>query len=335
MVAGTPIQEVFKSPCTDVPSDIVVSLGSASAIETSIVRLPVLHTDLTTSQQVFSEFVQPLLKKPPGGFQSQPDVPLQSKAEDLQFTRIFTGHVAPPARNGTKVDTSVEVVVNIEQNVSVASFAMYDPTRSLNVSVKGASGKIIQLDSAKNGLMVIQDSSTLVYMGYGFQNPKPGPWRVTVLTTPKTPAAGTDFAIIAKLSGGTALSTEIAPLLPKEDEELKITGRLQLGGETIGVQKARAVVRLNDGRPDTISLLLEKGMIDASWKLGDAGLYGIDIMVESTLPDGTPISRASFLAIQVQPGKFRLPVGSISLAVVAFLLLLFFRVVRLKSVRRA
>jgi pimeloyl-ACP methyl ester carboxylesterase len=334
MVAGTPIQEVFKSPCTDVPSDIVVSLGSASAIETSIVRLPVLHTDLTASQLVFSEFVQPLLQEPPGGFHSQPDAPLQSKMQDLQFTRIFTGHVAPPTKGGAKADTSVEMVVNIEQNVSVASFALYDPTRSLNVSVRGASGKIIQLDSAKNGLRVIEDSSTLVYMGYGFQNPKPGPWRVTILTTPKTPAGGTDFAIIAKLSGGTALSAEISPLLPKEDEELKITGRLQLGGTTIGVEKARAVVRLNDARPDTIPLLLTNGMIDASWKLRDAGLYGIDIMVESTSPDGTPINRASFLAIQVQPEKFRLPVGSISLAVVVFLLFLFLRFMRLRRIRR-
>jgi len=52
------------------------------------------------------------------------------------------------------------VTLNIDQ-VAVASFALYDPTRSLTVTVRGASGNVIALDAARNGLIEVDDPATL------------------------------------------------------------------------------------------------------------------------------------------------------------------------------
>jgi len=99
LLAGTPIIQAFKSPCTDVPSDLVVSLGNAAAIELQLDQSPVLHTSLASSPKIFRNFVQPLLQKTAGEFQAVPDPPVSDTARqpDLQFTRVFTGHVVRTA----------------------------------------------------------------------------------------------------------------------------------------------------------------------------------------------------------------------------------------------
>ena len=319
-LAGTPIAEAFKSPCTDVPSDIVVSLGSASALDTALATLPLLHTDMTGSVEVFQKFVQPLLQKPGGEFRPSADNVLpEVRSEPLQFTQVFTGHVAK--------DSSKELVVNIERDVSVASFALYDITRSLGVSVRGASGNIIVLDSVKHGLRVIDDPSTLVYLGYGFSHPKPGPWRVTVASTDSTPASGADFAVMAKLQGTSKLTTTSTLTLPRIDEPVEIRAHLEVGGHPVPLQRASAIIRHGENRVETLQLGIVRGVASGAWKLKEAGMYGIDIAVETTLPDGTPITRMSFLALEVQPAhgeKGILVVVAVG-AVLVLAVLLFFR----------
>ncbi len=55
-LAGNPIQDAFKSPCTSVPSDIAVSLGSVTAIPLQSAKMSILHQDLNTSDTVFDDF---------------------------------------------------------------------------------------------------------------------------------------------------------------------------------------------------------------------------------------------------------------------------------------
>ncbi len=56
VLAGTPILSAVQSPCSDIPSDIVISRSSAGGIPAHVSEMPVLHTDLTTSELVYTDF---------------------------------------------------------------------------------------------------------------------------------------------------------------------------------------------------------------------------------------------------------------------------------------
>jgi pimeloyl-ACP methyl ester carboxylesterase len=292
-LAGTPIIEAFKSPCTDVPTDVAVSLESAQGIPLDLKTMPLLHTDLNTSKQVFETFVKPLLQKPASEFRSEPDpAPTPGSQDALQFTHIYTGHVDASGRQ--------EVTINIDQ-VAVASFALYDPTRSLTVTVRGASGNVIALDATRNGLIVVDDPSTLVYLGYGFQNPRPGPWRITLQATSKTPARGADYAVTAQLRGGATLKARVSTLLPQPNESVDIAARLELAGQNLPIREAQALVRSPDGKLGTISLAPSGDEWQVAWKPVASGVYGINIQVSGSAPDGAPLEREAFLSVLAQP----------------------------------
>ena len=85
--------------------------------------------------------------------------------------RVFSGRV--------EGGSTAEVEINLD-DVAVASFALFDPSRSLEVTVRGASGRTIELSAQANGLIRVDDPSSLLTLGYGFDKPRPGPWLETV-----------------------------------------------------------------------------------------------------------------------------------------------------------
>jgi pimeloyl-ACP methyl ester carboxylesterase len=312
-LAGTPILEPVKSPCTDVPSDIAVSLGSAKGISLSLTTLPLLHTDLNASKQVFETFVKPLLQKPAGEFRTEPDpAPVVEDQQVLQFTRIFTGHV--------DAGGSQEVTINIDQ-VAVANFALYDPTRSLTVTVRGASGNVISLDPTRNGLVVVDDPATLVYLGYGFQNPRPGPWRVTLAATGKTPARGTDYALTAQLRGGAVLKAQASTLLPQLNESVDLNARLELAGQALPIREAKALIQYPDGKAETIDLTASGDQWKATFKPPSPGVYGVNVQVSGAALDGTPLEREAFLSVQSQPAASQVANSQRLLSAIVLLIL--------------
>jgi pimeloyl-ACP methyl ester carboxylesterase len=289
-VAGTELKDPIKSPCAEVPSDLAVSLDSAGGLPVRLMQTSVLHMDLNTSPAVFDETVRPLLQQPPGTFADEPDpVAPGSDPAPLQFTRVFTGHV--PA--GGVVTHSVQI-----DQVDVASFALFDPTHSLTVTVRGASGNVIVLDAVKNGLLVVDDPATLVYLGYGFNAPKAGPWQVTLRATGATPASGSDYALMARVQGGVTLAAQSSTLIPKPGDEVVLTARLALAGQALPITGGQALVRRPDGTVESVALARDG---TARWRPTAAGLTGIDIAVQATAPDGTPLERTAFLAVEVQP----------------------------------
>jgi pimeloyl-ACP methyl ester carboxylesterase len=293
-LAGVPIIEGFRSPCTAVPSDLAVSFGSVTAIPLQFSRLPILHMNLNSSADVFHGFVQPLLQTPVGGFTDEPDPAQPSAVGDrLQFSHIFTGHV--PAGG------SQQVTIPIDPQISVASFALYDTSRSLQVTVRGASGNVIDLSPDGNGLVVVDDPSALFYLGYGFQNPKPGEWNITLLSTSRTPAAGADFALAAHLEGGASIDANLSRLLPQVDQPVDLSVSLNLGGSPLALSEAQAAIRGPDGRLQTLPLTIEGTQARASWKPAAAGLYAIDVSARGLRPDGATVERTAFLSAEAQP----------------------------------
>ena len=293
-LAGVPIRDAFKSPCTTVPSDLAVSLASVTAIPLQATQLPILHVDLNSSKEVFNQFVEPLLEQPPGAFHDEldPAQPTSDQAK-LQFTRVYTGHVA--------TDASQEVTIPIEAGVSVASFALYDTTRTISVTVAGASGNVIALSPEKNGLVVVKDPATLFYLGYGFQDPKPGVWRVRLQATDQTPSSGADFALTAHFVGGATLKADLNTFLPQVNEEIRLSASLDLNEQKIALQSAEAKLRAPGGGEQTLPLILQNGEGQVNWKLTEPGLYGVDLQAQAMGPNGVPIERTAFLALEVQP----------------------------------
>jgi pimeloyl-ACP methyl ester carboxylesterase len=315
-LAGNPILQPFKSPCTQVPSDLAVSLESVTAIPVQVSELPVLHMNLNLSNQVFKEFVEPLLQTPPGGFPQEPDPPQEAAAEPpLQFTRMFTGHL--------EAGSSQEVTIQIDAGVSVASFALYDTTRTLSVTVRGASGNVIDLDADKNGLVVIQDPTTLFYLGYGFENPKPGAWKVNLATTAKTPASGADYALTAHFVGGATLDAQTDTLLPQAGDPVQLTVKLALGAQALDLEVAQAVIRAPDGGTETLDLTIDGPQGRLTLNPQVSGLYGVDVSVIGRAPDGTTIERTSFLALEVQPLAGPLPQVGLDVGIAMIVISLF------------
>lgn len=322
-LGGTAINEAFKSPCTGVPNDTVVSFGSINAIPLQSDRFDVIHSELTLSQGVFEDFVQPLLQKPARAFppRGQPDPAPAAQAEPpLQFTRLYTGHVDPGG--------STELTINIEAGLSVASFALYDPSRSVTTIVRGASGNIIQLSPEANGFIQIDDPSALFYLGYGFQNPRPGPWRIAVQATESTPVGGTDFAVTVYFVGGAMLEAASSTLVPRPNEPVELTANLSLGDQPLEISAAQAVVRDADGNVQTLNFPTGQ-RISTTWTPTKPGTYAVDIVVTGRAPDNSSIERTAFLAIEVQnnPGSAQITFNLIALIVlvllVVFLLLRF------------
>jgi len=293
-LAGTRLQDTVESPCTPVPSDMVVAEESVKAIPMPVQEIPLLHIELNTSQQVFEEFVTPLLKTPPGKFETAVDPPLGSTPPtSQQFTKVYTGHLDPG-----QTDT---VTISIEPNVMVANFALYDTSRSLDVRVQGASGNEITLDPVKNGLRKVDDPSTMIYLGYGFKQPKPGKWVVTLLTTADTPPEGADYAISANFEGGARLSANVSLTVPRLNETVPISATLTENGASVPLETAQVKLRKPDGSLETLDMEINGNAATLNIIPKTSGIYGIEVDVTSQASDGTPIDRAAFLTFEVEP----------------------------------
>jgi len=322
MVAGTLLIEPLTSPCAEAPSDSVVALGSAKSIVMDDVQsLSMFHGNFTSDRQVFDQNVKHLLEAPPGSFAPRPDLLAPSlSAQTEQFSKVYGGHL--------KAGENTQVTIEIDPNVSLANFSLYDSSRSLTVEVRGASGNIIQLDVSKNGLIKIDDPATMLYLGYGFKQPKPGKWVVTLKTGPETPARGADYAMTARFVGGSVLSASSSATILDAGQPLTIEAHLQADGAQINVDSASALVRRPDGTQESLALSAQGETYSVNYQPQQSGLYSVEVTLSGKNADGFGIDRAAFLAFEVQPGNAavqntRLLVLAAVLALFLLLILLF------------
>jgi hypothetical protein len=324
-LAGTKLLEEVASPCTPVPSDVVVTLDSVKAIPVPVEEMPLLHTELTTSRDAFEEFVTPLLKTPPAEFEAPADPPPGTNAPaSQQFSRAYTGHLNP--------GESEDVVINIDPNVTVANFALFDTTRSLTISVIGASGQQLELDPVENGVIRVDDPSTMIYLGYGFKQPRPGRWVVKLQTSATTPASGADFAITAQFNGGALLETTQAVTVPRVNETVTITGRLTSDGAGVPLTGASAVVRQPDGSVETLDMTVNGNQAELKISPRLSGIYGVEVKILANSADGNVIDRAAFLTFDAQPTRTETASNQIIAGLVAAML--FVLIAGLVMVRR-
>jgi pimeloyl-ACP methyl ester carboxylesterase len=302
LLAGNPIIKSFQAPCTATPSDLVVGRPSVGAITAPISESPLLHTDMTGAERIFKDFVAPRLQRQAGEFPAEADAPLPaSTAGPEQFTKVFTGHV--DAGGGR------EVVINLDK-LSAASFALYDTTRSLALTVRGANGNVINLTPDANGLVEIKDPAALFTLGYGFDKPAPGAWKVTLRATEQTPGRGADYALAAKVIGGATLRARADRMVTMPDQPITILSSLELAGRALTGATIQALIRRLDGGTEEVSFTGgdEKRAV---WIPKESGVYAVDVVARGSTPDGLQIERADFLYFEVQPDPTR---GQLTLA---------------------
>jgi hypothetical protein len=160
----------------------------------------------------------------------------------------------------------------------------------------------------------------MLYLGYGFENPKPGPWKVTVQATDATPESGTDFAISVYFVGGAKLASSSSTLIPQLDQPVQLAANVSLNGQPLEIQQAQAVIRDPQGEVETLDFPAGQN-VSVSWTPRKAGTHSVDIVVTALAPDGSPVERTDFLAIEVQPNPGRARIAFNLVAVIVLILL--------------
>ena len=322
-LAGTKLLDAVQSPCTDVASDLVVSLASINAIAMPVKEIALLHHALNDDPAAFTTFVQPLLQTPPGTFWQVDDPPLPSPAPVLQFTRVYTGHVA--------LGETHNVTIHIDPGVTVATFALYDTSRSLTTVVTGANGNTVQLDATANGEIRVTDPAALVHLGYGFVQPRAGQWVVALQSTADTPTTGADYAIAAQFNGGATLQITLDQLTPQLDEPVNLQAQLTAAGQAVMLTSGEARLRRPDGQVERYPLIIQGANATVAFMPSQQGLYGVELNVSAQTAAGLTIDRAAFAVFEAQPtaatgltnpGKFLMFVLAILLVLVLLPLLI-------------
>jgi len=293
-LAGVPLVNAVQSPCTAVPSDLVVARTSVAAIAMPVQEIALLHQALNDDPVAFNDFVLPLLQTPPGAFWEAADPPAPTPPADaLQFTRVYTGHV--------QQGETQTVTLHIDPGVSVATFALYDTSRSLTTTVTGANGNTIQLDATTNGEIRVTDPETMVYLGYGFVQPRAGQWQVALQSTADTPAAGADYAIAAYFTGGATLQATLDQLAPLVNTPVTVHANLVAVGEAITLTSAQASLRRPDGQVEHHLLTIQGDSATMTLTPLQRGLHSMELSVSAQTAVGLTIDRAAVLMFEAQP----------------------------------
>ncbi len=140
-------------------------------------------------------------------------------------------------------------------------------------------------------------------MGYGFKQPTPGKWIVTLKTTEKTPAKGLNYALNARFSGGAVLNAASIPTIPALGQAVEISAAISsAAGDLTGV-KAEAAIRKPDGRQEILPMQAGGEKYSVKYLPDQMGVYSVEVRMNGINSDGFEIDRAAFVAFEAQPGE--------------------------------
>ncbi len=162
--------------------------------------------------------------------------------------------------------------------MSAASFALYDTTRSLALTVRGANGNVINLTPDANGLVEVKDPAALFTLGYGFNKPAPGAWKVTLRATEQTPGRGADYALAAKVSGGATLRARADRIVTTPDQPITISSSLELAGRRLTGATIQALIHRIDGGTEEVNFADSGDEKRAVWVPKESGAYAVDVV---------------------------------------------------------
>ena len=133
-----------------------------------------------------------------------------------------------------------------------------------------------------------------MHLGYGFDKPRPGPWKVTLQAKP---GLGADYALSARVAGGAQLRAQASELTPAVGQAVALNAILELAGRTLTDVVMEAVVHTPNGRKERIELSTMP--LAGVWRPAASGLYGIDVVAKGRAGD-LRVERTAFLAVEVR-----------------------------------
>lgn len=134
----------------------------------------------------------------------------------------------------------------------------------------------------------------MVYLGYGFAQPRGGQWQIALQSTADTPATGADYAIAAEFNGGATLQTTLDTVVPLVNAPVTVQAQLTAAGQAIMLTSAQACVRWPDGQMETYPLAVQGDSATLTLTPTQHGLYGVEVNVSAQTVDGLTIDRARF-----------------------------------------
>jgi hypothetical protein len=141
----------------------------------------------------------------------------------------------------------------------------------------------------------------MIYLGYGFKQPRPGRWVVRLQSSAITPASGADYAIAAQFHGGALLQTAQDITIPRVNETVTIIATLTADGAAVPLTNANAILHLPDGSTETLEMAVNGNQAELKTGPRMSGIYGIEVHVLAQIGTGNIIDRAAFLTLNVQP----------------------------------
>ena len=101
---------------------------------------------------------------------------------------------------------------------------------------------------------------------------------------------------------------------------MALEGALTLGGAGLPITQAEARITGPEGQAETVALAVTGSRFSGEWAPASPGLHQVDLVVTAQTPDGTPIERTAFLAVEAEPRQNPMRTG-LTLAAIAGALL--------------
>jgi hypothetical protein len=97
------------------------------------------------------------------------------------------------------------------------------------------------------------------------------------------------------------LHAQADPLVPAPGEPVNLSAGFDTAIAGLQIDQASAAIHSPTGVVETHPLVIQGNQAQAAWKPEKPGLYGIDLLLKASLPDGVQIERAAYLSVQAQP----------------------------------
>ncbi len=305
ILAGDPIQDYTALVCTVVPTDVYVSVASATtAIPVIVTQMPVLHGKQTQSPEVFDVVFQSLARGPdeyPIPLPTEP-VPSPEDVDSFQTAALQSGTLDP--------DKPVTLLLNVDQTEAL-SIMLYNPTQDVDMAITTSRGREIRPDTAPKlpdvTLRQEDDPSTPATKGFRITRPEIGSWKVLLTPTARLPKEGSLWAVAVFVQSDLRLEAEARPAVVQPGEAVVLRAVLT-GPSDVTSTKVNAVIRDAGGQVVAEASLFDDGaheddeagdgVFAGTWTAQTAGLYTVALTAVGQRTDGTAFQRVAVIAVQ-------------------------------------
>ncbi len=305
VLAGDPIHDYTALVCTTVPTDVYVSVDSAtSAIPVIATQMPVLHGEQIKSREVFDTVFRSLARSVDEYPISLPMGPAPSPEDpsSLQIAALQSGTLDPDKPTSLRLD--------VDQTEAL-SIVLYTPNQDVDLAITTSHAREISPDTAPKlpdvTLRQEADPSTPVSKGFRITRPETGAWEVQLTPTAKLPKEGSLWAVAVFVESDLRLEAEAWPAVAQAGEDVVLRAVLT-GPSDVPSTKVNAVIRDAGGQAVAETSLFDDGahqddgasdgVFGGTWTPQAAGLYTVAVTAVGQHTSGDAFQRVAVIALQ-------------------------------------